>query len=139
MPHLNLPIFFSDMSKIAIPVRDNFLCGDFSHCSCFLVYEINHQNIIGKKIDFFPKRFKNEIADWAEKYGITDMIVRGIDKESLEVFSTTRINLFVGVKISNPDLLVEDFLNGTLRSDTHRLTGKSIESKTYNTNIVQNE
>jgi len=66
------------------------------------------------------------MTKWSEKFKITDVIVHGIDKESMAVLSTTKINLFVGVKISNPDLLIKDFLNGTLRSDTHSIVEKCL-------------
>lgn len=111
------------MSKIAIPVKDDLLSSSFNYCSYFLIYEIKDKKIIGKKIDFFPEEFKSKIDQWSN-VGVTDVIVHYIDELSLSVLTSTKINLFVGVKISSPDLILEEFLNGTLRSNTLKMVEK---------------
>lgn len=112
------------MTKIAIPVKDDLLSRSFNACTYFLIYEIRERKIVGKKIDFFPDSFRANISQWSDSSGITDVIVHYIDESSLEALSSTKINLFVGVKISTPDILVEDFLDGTLKSDTHNIVEK---------------
>jgi len=112
------------MSKIAIPVRDNLLSSSFNSCSYFLIYDIRDKKVVGKKINFHPDDFKASIGDWSDLYGISDVIVHYIDETALEILSATKINIFVGVKMSTPDRLVEDFLDGTLKSDTHNIVEK---------------
>jgi predicted Fe-Mo cluster-binding NifX family protein len=112
------------MSKIAIPVRDNMLSSSFNTCSYFLIYDIRDKKVVGKKINFHPDDFKASIADWSDRYGISDVIVHYIDETSLDMLSATKINIFVGVKMNTPDGLVEDFLDGRLKSDTHNIIEK---------------
>jgi predicted Fe-Mo cluster-binding NifX family protein len=112
------------MSKIVIPVKDDFLSESFTACSYFLIYEVKEGKVVSKKIDFYPDELRQGIDHWSEGAGITDVIVHWIDKGSLAELSSSKINLFVGVKVSTPDRLIEDFLNGTLRSDTHYMVEK---------------
>jgi predicted Fe-Mo cluster-binding NifX family protein len=112
------------MTKIAIPVKDDLLSRSFNACTYFLIYEIRDKKIVGKKINFFPDEFKSTIPDWSDVAGITDVIVHHIDESALETLTSTKISLFVGVKINTPDRLVEDFLDGTLKSDTHNVVEK---------------
>ncbi len=109
------------MSKVAIPVKDNLLSRSFNFCSFFLIYEVKERKIIGKKIEFFPYKFRSDISGWSDKSGITDVIVNTIDEASLSEITASKINIFVGVKISTPDLLIAEFLQGTLRSDTRHI------------------
>ena len=112
------------MLKVAVPVRGEYLSENFTQCSYYLIYEIKNKKIVGKKVEVFTKGFQGMISDWPKKLGITDVIAHGIDKASLSEISDTKINLFVGVSISTPDKLIEEYLNGTLRSDTHSITEK---------------
>lgn len=112
------------MSKLVIPVKDDLLSRSFNSCKYFLIYEINDKKVVSKKINLFPADFKAEVSLWSDEFGITDVIVHSIDKASLDLLSSTKINLFVGVKITGPDRLVEDFLDGTLKSDTNNAVEK---------------
>lgn len=112
------------MTKIAIPVKDDLLSRSFNSCTYFLIYEIKDKKIVGKKVNFFPDEFRAKIPHWSDVAGITDVIVHHIDETSLDTLSSTKMSLFVGVKIINPDRLVEDFLDGTLKSDTHNVVEK---------------
>lgn len=112
------------MSRIAIPVKDDLLSRSFNTCTYFLIYDIRGKKVVGKKINFHPDDFKASIADWSDRYEISDVIVHYIDETSLEMLSATKINIFVGVKMNTPDRLVEDFLDGTLKSDTQNIVEK---------------
>ena len=45
-----------------------------------------------------------------------------IDKSYVSYFSDTKINLFVGVNISEPKTLIEEYLNGTLQSNVKNIS-----------------
>lgn len=109
------------MTKIAIPVKDNLLCRNFGSCTYFLIYEIRNKKIVSKKINFHPDEFRANIDQWSDASGITDVIVHYIDPKSLTILTSSKIDLFVGVNVTTPDLLVEEFLNGKLKSNTNKL------------------
>jgi predicted Fe-Mo cluster-binding NifX family protein len=112
------------MSKIVIPVKDDLLSRSFNSCKYFLIYEVTDKKVVSKKVNFFPADFKANISEWPDHLGITDVIVHSIDEASLDLLTSTKINLFVGVKITGPDRLVEDFFDGTLKSDTNNAVEK---------------
>lgn len=115
-------IFCVEMLKIAVPVHGDFISENFDLCSYYLIYEIENKKIVGKKVEIFSRSFQKRLIDCPEDLGITDIIVHRLDSDSLSKFVATKINLFVGVKIMPPDLLVEEYLNGALQSDTHCIT-----------------
>jgi predicted Fe-Mo cluster-binding NifX family protein len=112
------------MSKIVIPVKDDLLSRSFNACKYFLIYEIRDEKVVSKKIELFPNEFRSSISRWSEALGITEVIVHSIDETSLAVLTSMKLNIFVGVKISPPDHLVEQLLSGTLKSDTHHIIEK---------------
>jgi predicted Fe-Mo cluster-binding NifX family protein len=112
------------MSRIAIPVKDDLLSRSFNTCTYFLIYDIRGKKVVGKKINFHPDDFKASIADWSDRYEISDVIVHYIDETSLEMLSASKINIFIGIQVNTPDRLIEDFLAGTLKSDTHNIFEK---------------
>ena len=117
-------IYNSEMLKVAIPVRGDFISESFAYCSYYLIYEIKKRKIIGKKVEVFSHEFQEQIINRPDELGITDIIVHRIDNKSLSKFTSTKINLFVGVNIIPPDLLIEKYLNGTITSNTSHITEK---------------
>ena len=110
------------MIKVAIPISGNLLSKNFNDCSYYAIYKIDKETIVSRKEGVAAEKTSKELPKWAEHSGITDVIVHEIDKVSMEYFSGTKINLFVGVNINTPEQLIEEYLKGTLRSDTHNIT-----------------
>ena len=108
--------------KIAIPVTGDLLSDKFGECSHYIIYEIINKKIVSKKSEVPPIKTVDKLANWAEGAGITDVIVNNINSCYLNYFSDTKINLFVGVKQNAPEILIEEYLNGTLQSDAHNFT-----------------
>ena len=108
------------MYRIAIPISGDTLSENFNECSSYQIYEINKKASVSN-IEGIPSQyFLGALPRLVKHYSITDVIAHSIDKESLKYINDTKINLFVGVHISSPDELIEAYLNGTLKSNTHR-------------------
>ena len=58
-----------------------------------------------------------KLPDWATQQGITDIIAYKIDNRIISQFIKNKINLFVGVRFDTPQALIDDYLNGRLKSD----------------------
>ncbi len=109
------------MVKVAIPVTGDLLSENFGDCSYYVIYEIDNKEVVGKRKEIPQQNIMNILSNWTEDFGITDVIVHGIDHPSAKYFSTTKINLFVGVNISKPEHLIEEYLKGTLQSDAQNI------------------
>jgi predicted Fe-Mo cluster-binding NifX family protein len=109
------------MTKIAVPIRDNLLSDVFGDCSSYVIYHINNKSNVGNKQEVPPLQSVSELLEWINKSGITDIIVHQMDKSLIKYFSGTKINLFIGVPIDNPENLIEEYLKGELHSDVSKV------------------
>jgi predicted Fe-Mo cluster-binding NifX family protein len=104
------------MTKIAIPVTEGKLNQHFGHTQNFYVYEVDNDRILSlDKIDppvHQPGVYPKFLAD----LGVTDVIASGMGQKAISLFNQNKINVFVGVPIKDPDLLVQDFIEGTLET-----------------------
>lgn len=106
------------MAKIAIPVYNKLLSNQFNACGHYDIFEISDKQIVSKTHERHCKKSIDELNTWVQTQGITDVIVHSIDRLSINYFSDTKINLFLGVKITSPEKLIDDYLKGTLQSNT---------------------
>jgi len=113
---INLHLKSDEMKKVAIPVHNGKLSESFGMCDYYRIFEIDGEIINSNETKLPPVRIIN-MPDWISGEGITDLIVHKIEKSIISLFSAYKINLFVGVCINSPEVLIEDYLNGNLLSD----------------------
>jgi hypothetical protein len=105
------------MKRLAIPVKDEVLSSQFGVCQYCLVFNIDSKTKLEEKLTI-PKDLSSEhIPEWAAKNQITDLIVHDIDKSLLSRFVAKKINLYVGIPRTSPLEIVNDYLEGKLKSD----------------------
>jgi predicted Fe-Mo cluster-binding NifX family protein len=117
------------MRKVAIPVSGDYLSEKFKDCTSYHIIEIDIQEHASGKEEILPQHFLSDLSKWDSQYGITDVITHQIDKDSIAYFSDTKINLFIGVHINTPDQLIEEYLKGTLKSNTLSINTNNFEKK----------
>ncbi len=105
------------MKRIAIPVNDNILSEYFGQCSHYEIFEIEGEKITHNKVGYPPHHDVTRLPEWAAQQGITDVITYKIDNRIISRFINNKINLFIGVPLLSPDILIDDYLNGRLKSD----------------------
>ena len=109
------------VTKIAIPVKDNLLSEMFGDCSGYVIYDINNNSVVDTTHEVPPLKSVSTVLKWVKEWGITDIIVHRIDTSIVNFFSDTKINMFIGVPIDNPNKLIDEYLKGTLRSDVTKV------------------
>ena len=105
------------MKRVAVPVVKGHLSEYFGQCNHYKIYEIDGENVKSKEIKTPPKGDITKLPEWAASKRITDIIAYKIDKRIITLFTSFRINLFVGIPINFPRNLIEDYINGNLISD----------------------
>jgi len=105
------------MKRVAIPVFEGQLSEHFGQCDHYEIFEIDNATVKNKVSEIPPKEYVTKLPEWASIEGITDIIVYRIDKRIITLFAPLRINLFVGIHIDTPRNLIEDYINGRLKSD----------------------
>lgn len=106
------------MKRILIPINNDVLSEDLKECSHYLVFEIYKEHIAKKKVEVPAFSKKGGFAKWLIRHEISDLIANKIDFELTNVLLNTKINLFVGIEIEKPEKLIENYLNGNLKSNT---------------------
>lgn len=109
------------MTKIAIPITENMLSRNFEDCYYYLIYRINLGKLIGKPVKVYSQDSTLNLSEWIKEWEITDVIANGMNKLSINYFSETKINLFIGVEINTPEKILEEYLMGTLKSNTKNI------------------
>ncbi|MBA7519841.1 hypothetical protein ES705_11929 [subsurface metagenome] len=105
------------MERVAIPVVKGKLSEYFGHCNHYEIFEIDGENIQSNEIEVLPHHDITKLPEWAVQQGITDIIAYKVDKKFLSLFTGNKINLFIGVPINTPRILIEEYLSGNLKSD----------------------
>jgi len=113
------------MNRVVIPIEGDFLSEMFNDCTSYQVYEIDNNEQISKVKGIPSQKISGKLQKLMENYGATDLIVHSIDRVSLKFFSETKLNLFIGVEIRKPEQLIEDYLKGTLKSNTLNISKAS--------------
>lgn len=105
------------MKKLAIPIKNNKLSEYFGQCSHYEIYEIDNKTIRKSGTAHPPVKEPDKIPEWVESKGITDVVTYKIDKELILKFSETKINLFMGIAVDAPEIIIQNYMDGSLKSD----------------------
>ncbi|MEJ2594646.1 MAG: NifB/NifX family molybdenum-iron cluster-binding protein [bacterium] len=109
--------------KIAVPVVNGKVSRSFERSRDFMLFTIGEKDVIELELkstllqpEYFPF--------WIAGLGVTDLIARNIISSSIRKLNQYKINVFVGVKSTDPESLVKDYLQGTL--ETSDIVGEGI-------------
>jgi predicted Fe-Mo cluster-binding NifX family protein len=105
------------MKKIALPILDNKLSPHFGLCSHFKFYFLKNEKILKEEIIPAPVHQPDTIPLWLIEKQVTDVIAAGIGIKPIEILNQHKINVFVGVKLKDPIILLLEYLNGTLETN----------------------
>lgn len=105
------------MKIIALPVKENKLNPHFEYCAHFKFYYEENGIIIKEELIPAPAQQPELIPNWLVEKGVTDVIAYGIGLKPIEIFNQHKINVFVGVKVETPQVLVQEYLDGTLETN----------------------
>ena len=105
------------MKRVAIPVANGELSEFFAQCKHYEIFEIDGVEIKQNKIKVPAGKEINTLLSWVSCQGITDVITYKVDKRIMELFANYKINLYVGIKKGSPGEIIQDYLNGALKSD----------------------
>lgn len=105
------------MRRVAIPVTNHLLSEYFGECSHYEIFEIDRKVLNRKQIEVPAGTVMAELPGWLEKQGITDVITYKVNAKIISLFASKKVNLFVGIAMNTPQVLIDDYLNGRLESN----------------------
>nr|WP_320000291.1 hypothetical protein [uncultured Draconibacterium sp.] len=105
------------MKKAAIPIANNKVSEYLCKYSQFVFYDIDTRNTSISENEVIDFSNAVQVRLWIRRNGITDIILHRIKKELIGVFTSERINLFVGVPMISAGQIIEAYRCGKLESD----------------------
>lgn len=104
--------------KFAVPTNDGNLCLHFGHCEVFTFIEVDEETkeIISKVEVTPPPHEPGILPPWIAQQGATVVIAGGMGARAQQLFVNQGIKVIVGANAQNPEVLVKEYLNGTLET-----------------------
>jgi len=104
--------------KFAIPTNSGKLCLHFGHCEVFTFIEVDEvsKTIISKEEIIPPPHEPGILPPWVSNHGAKIIIAGGMGSRAQQLFVKEGIKVIVGAKEDNPEKLVLDYLEGTLKT-----------------------
>jgi len=103
--------------KIAIPMADGRLCMHFGHCEQFALVEVDEASKKTLKTTHLtpPPHEPGLLPRWLQEQGATVIIAGGMGQRAQGLFAQNQIKVVTGAPAETPDVLVADYLAGTLQ------------------------
>jgi len=101
---------------IAIPTENGKLCGHFGQCETFAIIETENQNIIREEYLIPPAHQPGIYPKFLAEQGVDVIISGGMGHRAIQLFAVHNIEVCMGVNADVPARLVEQYLNGALRT-----------------------
>jgi predicted Fe-Mo cluster-binding NifX family protein len=104
--------------RIAIPVAGGRLAQHFGHCEQFALFEVdsNQKTITGKQFLDAPPHQPGLLPVWLADRGANVIIAGGMGQRAQSLFSENGITVVIGASPVDPENIVSDWLNGSLKT-----------------------
>ncbi len=104
------------MMRIAIPVSEGRLAMHFGHCETFtlLDVELEERSIKGRTDLQAPPHEPGLLPKWLSGHGVDMVIAGGMGQRAIDLFTRNGIKVFTGASAETPEILVDNFMNGSL-------------------------
>lgn len=100
--------------RIAIPLAEGILCNHFGHCERFAILTVEEGYIIGKEYQIPPPHEPGMLPRWLHQLGVELIIAGGMGRRAQDLFAQSGIRVITGAPNLPPEVLVEQYLRGTL-------------------------
>ena len=104
--------------KIAIPMAEGKLTTHFGHCESFALIDVNlaQKSILNRTDVIPPPHAPGLLPPWLAERGVRMVIAGGMGQRAQGLFAEQGIQVFVGAPAEAPEVLVGQYLSGTLQT-----------------------
>ncbi len=104
--------------RIAIPMVGGKLSPHFGHCERFALLDVDEagKRVLRQETVEAPPHEPGRLPAWLAQRGATVILAGGMGQRAQELFAAQNIQVVVGVPSETPDLLVAQYLAGTLQA-----------------------
>lgn len=111
------------MKRVAIPVTYGNLSEYFGRCCHYEIFEIDGGQIKSSSIEIPSEKEITKLLPWIADRRISDVIAFKVDKRMVGMFCNYKINLYLGIQTESPHEIIQDYINGSLKSDGKIIAG----------------
>jgi predicted Fe-Mo cluster-binding NifX family protein len=106
------------MTTIAIPMRDGEFCEHFGGAETFALYTIGDgtKSVDERRTMSPPEHGRGVYPVWLRQLGAQVILAGGMGPRAVGIFARHGIEVVLGVRGADPDLMVERYLEGTLEA-----------------------
>ncbi len=101
---------------IVVPVSKGVLSSHFGHCEQFYFAVVKENRITESYLKTPPEHEPELYPRWVQEQGGTLVIAGGIGQKATALLAQNNIKTIAGASIDSPQKVVENFLNGTLKT-----------------------
>lgn len=114
----NFSIKDGQSMRIAIPVTGGVLSSHFGHCERFVLFDVSADGkSISQRQEITPPPHEpGTFPKWLHEQGATIIIAGGMGSRAQSLFSQNCIQVIAGASGGEPDVIVRNFLNGSLKT-----------------------
>jgi ATP-binding protein involved in chromosome partitioning len=107
-----------EMTTIAIPIRDGRFCEHFGGADAFALYSIadGAKSVDTRQMMSPPEHGRGVFPVWLRQVGAEVILAGGMGPRAVGIFAQHGIEVVLGVRGEDPDLMVERYLAGTLEA-----------------------
>ncbi len=102
--------------KIAMPIANNCLCEHFGHCEKFYVADVVDGKIDNPKFLTPPQHEPGIIPKWLGENNVSVVLAGGMGPMAVQLLESNGMEVVIGVPSDEPEKIVNDYINGTLKS-----------------------
>jgi len=105
-------------SRIAIPIAGGKLSMHFGHCERFAFLDVDMENkrILSTEYVDAPEHEPGLLPKWLNERGADTIIAGGMGNRARSLFEERGIEVIIGARSQEPEVLVESFLSETLET-----------------------
>jgi len=102
--------------RVAIPLADGTLATHFGHCESFALLDIDLQDrkLSSRQDVAAPPHEPGLLPRWLADQGVEMIIAGGMGQRAQDLFVKSGIRVYTGSVVAEPELLVENFMAGSL-------------------------
>jgi ATP-binding protein involved in chromosome partitioning len=102
--------------RYAIPISGGMVSSHFGHCEHFALIDVNDQTkeILKKELVASPGHQPGLLPEWLAEQGVSFVIASGMGSRAQNLFKQNHIGVIVGTMESDPEKVVQSYLNGAL-------------------------
>jgi predicted Fe-Mo cluster-binding NifX family protein len=114
--------------KIAIPVENGLLSQHFGHCEGFYIATVENGKIVNSEILLPPEHGDGTFPTFLANKNVNIVIAGGMGPKAVSFFNQFNIDVYTGAESKKPEELVNDLINGTLKTSGESCPGEHMHN-----------